>query len=206
MSKREPIKTTIKEIVDYWAIQIEECELSVDWADAHERCWRCGCKAGLERCHIVPDSLGGKDEPANFVLLCKRCHADGPNVEDPEIMWDWLNAYKVSFYDSFWTIVGQKEYEFIYGQSFNNDLKRIRESSTKVKDKKDILELEKEKLLHAMEKTGIHFGQPYFNTATVAGVLRMMLKDIANELEVDFPFKDKQENQKQPWWVKHVFN
>ena len=26
-------------------------------------------------------------------MLCKRCHADGPNVTDPEIMWDWIKAY-----------------------------------------------------------------------------------------------------------------
>lgn len=67
---REKIKTTKKEIIDYWAVRQDECELSVDWAEAHERCWRCGYKKTLDRCHIIPDSLGGKDEPKNLVLLC----------------------------------------------------------------------------------------------------------------------------------------
>lgn len=49
----------------------------------------------------------------------------------------------------------------------------------------------------------MHFGHPYFNTATVAGVLRMMLKDIAKELDVEFPIKDETQNPEQPWWVKH---
>ena len=91
------IKTTIAEAVDYWSRHQSECSLSVDWAEAHERCWRCGCERDIERCHIVPDALGGPDAPENIVLLCKRCHAEGPNVKDPEIMWDWLKAYAVPF-------------------------------------------------------------------------------------------------------------
>ena len=65
----------------------EECGLSVDWAEAHERCWQCGCKRGLQRCHIVPHALGGEDAPSNLVLLCGRCHLDNPNVADTEVMW-----------------------------------------------------------------------------------------------------------------------
>lgn len=73
--------------------------------------------AKLERCHIVPDSLGGEDTPSNFVILCRRCHLDNPNVADPEIMWDWLRAYGVPLYDTFWTIQGMDEYKKIYGVS-----------------------------------------------------------------------------------------
>lgn len=114
MSNRKNIKTSVHDIVDYWFKRVDESDLSVDMAEAHERCWRCGCERNLERCHIVPDSLGGKDEPSNLVLLCKRCHADGPNVADEEIMWDWTKSYRVPFYDTFWSILGQKEYAFIY--------------------------------------------------------------------------------------------
>ena len=102
MSEREKIKTTKEQIVDYWIGHEDECGLSVDFAEAHERCWRCGCKRGLARCHIIPDSLGGRDTPSNFVLLYSRCHLDNPNVADPEVMWDWLRAYAVPFYDTFW--------------------------------------------------------------------------------------------------------
>lgn len=101
----------------YWARHTDESGLSVDFAEAHERCWRCGCRRRLERCHIVPDSLGGEDIPANFVILCKRCHLDNPNVADPEIMWDWLRAYSVPLYDTFWDIQGMEEYKKIYGVS-----------------------------------------------------------------------------------------
>ena len=114
---REQIRTTIPEIVDYWVKHADESELSVDFAESHERCWRCGCRRRLERCHIVPDSLGGEDTPSNFVILCRRCHLDNPNVADPEIMWDWLRAYGVPLYDTFWTIQGMDEYKKIYGVS-----------------------------------------------------------------------------------------
>lgn len=48
MSKREPIKTTKEAIISYWAKHQDECGLSVDWAEAGERCWRCGCERSLD--------------------------------------------------------------------------------------------------------------------------------------------------------------
>ena len=97
MPNRKNIKTTREQIVAYWADHVSEAGLSIDFSEAQERCWRCGCQRSLERCHIVPDSLGGVDTASNLVLLCKRCHLDNPNTADPEIMWDWLHAYAVPF-------------------------------------------------------------------------------------------------------------
>lgn len=76
-----------KKIVEYWSKIEDESDLSVDWADAHERCWRCGYESRLYKCHIIPDSCGGKFEPSNLVLLCRRCHREAPNVTDPKFMW-----------------------------------------------------------------------------------------------------------------------
>lgn len=191
--KREAIKTNINEIVDYWFKRIDEDELSVDAAEAHERCWRCGCQRNLQRCHIVPASLGGKDEASNLVLLCKRCHADGPNVADEEIMWDWIKSYRVPFYDTFWSILGQKEYEFIYKKTVVQELEDL---GIKEPDeiKKKFMEINK-KLKH---KAGVHFGQPYFNTATVAGLYRMFLKELANELGKEISCRKTAYS----WWIK----
>ena len=71
MTKRKAIKTKVEDIVDYWDSRVNEWEISVDFSEAHERCWRCGYKSKLQRCHIIPDSLGGRDEPNNLVLMCK---------------------------------------------------------------------------------------------------------------------------------------
>ena len=40
-----------------------------------------------------------------------------------------------------------------------------------------------------MNKAGIHFGHPYFNIATMAGIYRMTLKNFAEECGVEFPIK-----------------
>ena len=170
MAGRKAIKTTKEEIVNYWAGQVFEGTLSVDFSEAHERCWRCGCKRNLERCHIIPDSLGGEDKPENLVLLCKRCHLDNPNVADPEIMWDWLQAYSVPLYDTFWTLQGMKEYEKIYGISFREELKN-REVTEK--ERGELEELVK----NQFDKVSVHYGDPYYNVATFAGIFRMVLKE-----------------------------
>lgn len=73
---KKSIKTSQKAIIDYWIKHQDEGELGVDWAEAHERCWRCGYKSRLERCHIIPSSLGGTDNPCNLILLCHRCHKE----------------------------------------------------------------------------------------------------------------------------------
>lgn len=65
---RNNIKTTKKQIVDYWVRHVDESDLIVDFYEAEELCWRCGCKRPLERCHIVPYSLGGKIH--HQILFC----------------------------------------------------------------------------------------------------------------------------------------
>ena len=52
-----------------------------------------------------------------------------------------------------------------------------------------------------MNEASIHFGQPYFNTVTMAGIYRMMLKRFAAEHNVEFPLKSHDETPKTPWWV-----
>jgi hypothetical protein len=106
-------KTTIKHIADYWIknSNISELELNFDWADAHTHCWNCGDDRfrkshktpSLERCHIVPHSLGGSDSPDNYVLLCKDCHQEAPNTNNPNDMWDWIksNYMPFSFYGTY---------------------------------------------------------------------------------------------------------
>lgn len=164
---RENNNTSKKEIVDYWFSIVDECGLSVDAAEAHERCWRCGCERALERCHIIPASLGGEDKASNLILLCHRCHLENPNVADPDIMWDWLRAYGTPFYDTFWVKQGIKEYEFIYHKSLKEEF-----------EERNIDDFEKfNKIVEEqIQQTTFHYGHPYLNSATFAGVLRISLK------------------------------
>ena len=206
VGKREAIKTSKEEIVSYWAQYQDECGMSVDWSEADERCWRCGYKRSLERAHIIPATLGGKDEPQNLVLLCKRCHADGPNVADPEIMWDWIRGYGYPFYDIFWPAMGMKEYRFIYKHSFGNALKFIREHSEKLINDKETEEFIKQRLEKMDNEVSTHWGQNYWNTATYAGQYRMIIKSFAEYMGVDIKRLDEiKEDEKKPWWVHDMF-
>lgn len=107
---------TVEEIVAYWAPRESECGLGVDWTEAHERCWRCGTKTRLQRCHIVAASLGGANEPSNLVLLCKWCHEEAPNIDDPKYMWIWLRKTSVPIYDTYRFEKGMMEFEKLFGR------------------------------------------------------------------------------------------
>lgn len=189
MSKREPIKTTIEEAVSYWRKRIYEGDLSVDWSEANTHCWRCGCERNLERCHIIPHSLGGKDDPSNIVLLCKRCHAEGPNVEDSEIMWDWIKAYRVPFYGTYWYIRGEKEYNFIYKKSFYEDIQDVLSAAKVGNNPKTIGKIVAELMNQVKMNASAHFGQYYFNVSTIAGMYRMAIKKLADFYGVKFPLE-----------------
>ena len=204
MGKRQPVKTTIKEAVDYWSRYIDENDLSIDWSEAHTHCWRCGCERNLQRCHIIPDALGGKDEPSNIVLLCKRCHADGPNVSDPDIMWDWIKAYAVPVYDIFWMILAFREYQFIYHRTFTQEIVDIYSAAGIDLNDDSASGLLQEITRDISERASKHYGQPYFNTATIAGMFRVALKEFAGQYHVQFPVEKQEEtgDVEKSWWFK----
>lgn len=169
---RKPIETSQQDIVDYWVIHEDECGLAVDWAEAHERCWRCGYKSRLERCHIVPHSLGGSEDPANLVLLCRRCHREAPNVADPRFMWIWLRATCVSFYDTYWSIRGYFEFEQMFGRLPFTGL-GLNEAQ---------LQLAETLLREEMQNTTIHFGEGRMNPSTIACVLAKVEEKLTGKL------------------------
>jgi len=164
--KRDRIRTTASEIVDYWSRHETECGLSIDWADAHKRCWRCTRKVPLQKCHIVPDALGGVDAPENLVLLCLRCHREAPDVADTAFMWTWLRKHAVSLYDTDWIIRGYFEFERLFGRKpFSN----LGEG------------LPQAKLTDALKKYRkraiIHFGEGRPNPSTMAWLFSQIEKD-----------------------------
>ncbi len=122
----------------------------------------------MQRCHIIPDSLGGKDEPSNLVLLRERCHIDAPNIESKSFMWDWIRANGTSFYDTFWQTRAAKEYEFIYKKSFRQELQE--------RDMLTPRDLEKFVTI-PMVRSVNHFAHPWKNDSTNAGLLRMRLEE-----------------------------
>lgn len=189
MRQSKEIKTTIDQIVEHWSQRILDGKITVCIDEAYTCCWRCGSERKLQRCHIVPASRGGKDDPSNLVLLCEDCHKEGPNVDDPKIMWDWLMAYKMPFLDMFRSYQGLREYEFIYKKTVEQELRDIfNRLGSEVNE--NVFEDLKRNAEAAFAKTSTHFGQPYGNAATTAGIYRMALKSLAAEYGVDFPIMD----------------
>lgn len=200
-NKRPPIKTTTKQAIAYWRSCSEDGKANVDWSEAETHCWRCCCQRNLQRCHIVPDALGGPDAPDNIILLCSRCHAEAPNVTDPEVMWDWIQAYNHPFYGTFWILMGMKEYRFIYQKSITQKIEGILSAAGKTPDPEMVGDIISQQHNAVRSEAIRHFGQPYFNTATVAGLYRMMLKRLAASYNVSFPIgTDPRTESKQPWW------
>ena len=186
---KKTIKTKKEDIIGYWQSRICESNLSVDWSEAHERCWRCGYKSKLERCHIIPASLAGEDAPSNFVLLCKRCHIENPNVSNPKIMWDWLKAYKTPFYDTYWIIRAVEEYKRIYRVEWEEEFENILKCMTELDDSKEDFdnfnkEFRKEFREIFIKQTSYHYGHPNLNSATLAGVLRISIEEFSNKYNI----------------------
>lgn len=92
---------------------------SMEWQEPF--CWACGTFDGsldmdqsgqkgiavfrvwenhgyLQRCHVVPKSLGGCNCEANLVLLCARCHRESPDTKDPIHFQNWVRNKKKMFH------------------------------------------------------------------------------------------------------------
>ncbi len=69
-----------EEIVEYW--KNKDRKIIPKWENALEECWACGrtSNAKLEKCHIIPECLGGEMLSSNMVLLCSLCHYQNPET------------------------------------------------------------------------------------------------------------------------------
>jgi hypothetical protein len=172
------IKTTINQIAQYWMEnnEISELELNFDWSDANTHCWNCGenkmsskNKIRLERCHIIPNALGGEDTPSNYVLLCKICHSNAPNNKNPKYMWDWIKSNKtdLSFYGTYKIQMANKLFIERKGYSFFDHM---------INNKNDIiLEILKDEL------SNINTHLYYFNIETYYTLLSEIDDKIKNK-------------------------
>lgn len=102
--RRQKAKQWIKDAVAYWEERIYEGDIGCDWDEAEVRCWRCGYLRACQKCHIVPQSLGGSDEVSNLIPLCADCHDEMPNVKDEGEVWRWIKADHGCVHDTYWTL------------------------------------------------------------------------------------------------------
>lgn len=60
-------------------------------------------KSVLQKAHIVPHSLGGKDTPENLFLLCKKCHQNSPDTKSRTMFFKYIYQKRKCFQDPFGT-------------------------------------------------------------------------------------------------------
>lgn len=80
----------IRQINDEHGINLGASLGSID--PDSDGCWACDlATSSLERCHVIPRSLGGSYDPSNLVLMCSGCHADNPDTADELSFWWWFD-------------------------------------------------------------------------------------------------------------------
>lgn len=88
----------ILDCIEHWSAIVCESDIGVDWSDAEDRCWRCGGKGRIQKCHIVAKQFGGCDDATNIVPLCCECHDEAPDVTDKMEMWRWIKETRPMCY------------------------------------------------------------------------------------------------------------
>ncbi len=101
------------EIFEHWKGRLRGLGCRINWGEPG--CWACGFRYGtrydikwsgagwdkvlrcwnkipLQRCHIVPPTLGGTNDVSNLFLMCRECHDLAPNTSFPEIFFEWARA------------------------------------------------------------------------------------------------------------------
>jgi len=93
-NKRKNISVTKQQIANYWKDNIDKFDIDIkpSWNDATTHCWICGYESSLERCHIIPDALGGQPVVSNLILLCKSCHSSNPETVFEDDYWNWFDS------------------------------------------------------------------------------------------------------------------
>ena len=157
------MKKKHQDLVDYWELKINESHMGIDWAEAHNHCWRCGegvsSTSRLERAHIIPDSLGGLDKPENLVLLCNLCHNEAPDIADKNVMWDWIKRTSSTHYEEWCKLRLHQEFKNLFGIELFEQLKKIPNFKR---------ELFTEELNKKYSKTSTHSGRFKYSTRAYA--------------------------------------
>ena len=178
--KRRKNKRRLKnaKLVSYWKSTQWFSDLQIPVEQAEECCWRCGSRQDVQQCHIVPHSLGGDYSESNLVLLCARCHAEGPNLADSRIMLDWISSYRKRYGDDYWANAAMDEYARIYGKTVSEEVEEALFSEDLTIGFDEAMSELRLVVNEVSSKASFHFGQAWMNDATMAGCFRIALEKL----------------------------
>ncbi len=90
---------------------------------------KCNCKKNwdlrdtcLDKCHVIPLSLGGGDVLSNIVILCKDCHNANPNGVNEKEYFKWMDTV-----------------EYYKETDYNNDSEHFKDLDLTIQDASDFL-------------------------------------------------------------------
>ena len=85
-SKKRPIVTSPSKIIDEWRWLLKE--FYSDKKMKKPFCFMCGCEKSeyetIYRHHTLTEFEGGRDVPANLILVCRDCHKIAPTRDVDE--------------------------------------------------------------------------------------------------------------------------
>lgn len=70
----------------WWDDKYDIKNTNITWNDI-KKAWN---KVPLQRCHIIPRSLGGTEDASNLFLMCRECHDLAPNTTSREQFFKWV--------------------------------------------------------------------------------------------------------------------
>ena len=76
--------------------KLTEKNVEVAWSKNH-----------FEKAHIIPHALGGSNDPPNYVILCKACHSQAPNIKNRRLFIEWVLNYSKNAWRQSESIVAQ---------------------------------------------------------------------------------------------------
>ena len=87
-----------------------------------------------------------------------------------------------------------------HGYRYSDEIKEIIKHS-KCNDEEKAMILLTKISKYMYNNANIHYGQDYYNTATIAGILRMTIKEFSEKLGVNL--SDIEEEKVDVWWTKY---
>lgn len=147
----------------------EEDNLKQIWNDSKT-------KSVLNRCHIIPGALGGKDEPSNLFLMCEECHQLSPDTVYPFVFFEWVikrhkQMYWGKLHPNYALQEVDKELRDEYNISLIDLVKKIGETGEKIEEG----ELNK----FMCERIGTH-GPKVVESSWIAAIKRWLLSKYIN--------------------------
>ena len=79
----------IKQYWEEYLIRVGKFDGIKEYWEA-DYCFACGMKEVLQRAHIIPMCIGGKNEVGNIHLLCSWCHIDSEHIEKLADYYGWF--------------------------------------------------------------------------------------------------------------------